>query len=61
MTPDLVEVQVLGELHKLRVRAEARRRYDDERAAELFAGFDVSTPDQILARPEEPPAGLGPG
>lgn len=50
------EIAVQGELRKLRIRTEARRRFDDERAAELVAGFDVGTPDEILARPDEPAA-----
>ena len=43
-----------GELRKLRIRTEARRRFDDENAAALVAGFDVGTPDEILDRPPEP-------
>jgi hypothetical protein len=52
---DRTEIAVQGELHKLRIRAEARRRFDDEVAAEMLAGFDVGTPDEILARPADPP------
>lgn len=49
------DADVLVELDKLRVRNEARRRFNREQAGDA-GPFDAGTLDEVLTRPAEPPA-----
>jgi hypothetical protein len=51
---DAMEAEVQAEFRRMRVRAEARQRFENEKAS-VATPFDAGLLDDILARPAEPP------